>query len=199
MVQFEHCIEIGWFCLTRDALSAGHTSSLAPFSKHRGANISEVSTHDILIRNAVIEDMRSCAQLIADEELDDAESWQKRFETDLNDANRRFFVALVGQKIVGYGHSVLHLRPEDADPDASPSGYFLAGLLVAPDHRRSRIGTQLTIARLEALRELTTVVFYLAIPENIATINLHMRLGFVEVCPVKRDGVAHQLFRLDII
>lgn len=156
-----------------------------------------MSAHDLLIRNAVNEDVRSCAQLIADEELDDAEKWQNRFETDLNDANRRFFVALVDQKIVGYGHSVLHLRPDDVDPDASPSGYFLAGLLVAPDHRGSRIGTLLTIARLEALRELTTVVFYLAKPGNIATINLHMRLGFVEVRPVKRDGVAHELFRLN--
>ena len=158
-----------------------------------------MSAHDVLIRNAVLEDLRSCAQLIADEELDDSEQWQKRFETDLNDANRRFFVALDDQKIVGYGHTVLHLRPEDADPDASPSGYFLSGLLVAPDHRRSRIGTLLTIARLEALREQTTVVFYLAVPENIATINLHTRLGFVGVRPVRRDGVTHQLFRLDII
>lgn len=152
---------------------------------------------NVVIRDAVLDDVSSCAQLIANQVSGDLEQWRKRFVTDLNDGNRRFFVAQAQEDIVGYGHSVLHTRPDEADPHASPSGYFLSGLLVAPDQRRNGIGTLLTIARLDALRDLTNVVYYLAESENTATIELHMRLGFVGVRPVNRDGVVHILFRLD--
>ncbi|HUZ42534.1 MAG TPA: GNAT family N-acetyltransferase [Acidimicrobiales bacterium] len=134
---------------------------------------------------------------MADHVSGNLEQWRNRFEADLYDGKRRFFVAQAQDDIVGFGHSVLHTRPDGADPQASPTGYFLSGLLVAPNHRRDGIGTLLTIARLNALRDLTNVVYFLAEPENTATIELHMRLGFVGVRNVNRDGVSHILFRLD--
>jgi ribosomal protein S18 acetylase RimI-like enzyme len=151
---------------------------------------------EILIRRAVGEDIQSCAQLIAEQESEGVETWRQRFEANLQDVDRQFFVALHGESVIGYGHTVHYLRPEDAGPDASPSGYFLSGLLVAPNFRRDGVGTGLTVARLDALREETDEVFYVANPENIATIELHKRLGFVELGSVERDHVRFLLFRL---
>jgi ribosomal protein S18 acetylase RimI-like enzyme len=161
-------------------------------------NIANMSPEDVLIREAIDSDIAQCSRLRADPELDDYETWHERFVSDLHNPDRRFFVAESNGAIVGYGHSVRHERALDARPDASPSGYFLSGLLVAPNRRRDGIGTRLTLARLEVLRNLTDVIYYMAEPSNEASINLHRRLGFVEVRPVIRDETRYLLFRLDV-
>jgi ribosomal protein S18 acetylase RimI-like enzyme len=150
----------------------------------------------VLIREAVGEDVESCAQLIADQESEEVATWRQRFEENLQDANRQFLVAQHDELVIGYGHTVHYFRPEDASPAASPSGYFLSGLLVAPNFRRGGVGINLTIARLEVLRGLTDEVFYVADPANIATIELHRRLGFVELRSFERDHKRVLLFRL---
>lgn len=151
----------------------------------------------MVIREAVYDDVRACAQLIAAHESDDVDAWQRRFEAAFKDVNRSFIVALAGEEVVGYGHTALHVRADDSDHDATPTGYFLSGLLVSPEYRRHRIGTRLTIARLEMLRGLTDVVYYVADPENIATIEMHTRLGFNQLRSVNRNGGTQILFRLD--
>jgi ribosomal protein S18 acetylase RimI-like enzyme len=150
----------------------------------------------VLIREAVGEDIEPCAQLIAQQETEDVETWRQRFEENLQDANRQFLVALHDERVIGYGHTVHYFRPEDASLATSPSGYFLSGLLVAPNYRRDGVGTGLTIARLDVLRGLTDEVFYVADPANIATIELHRRLGFVELRSFERDQKRVLLFRL---
>jgi ribosomal protein S18 acetylase RimI-like enzyme len=123
--------------------------------------------------------------------------WHERFVSDLHNSSRRYFVAESNEIVVGYGHTVRHERSVDASPDASPSGYFLAGVLVAREYRRAGIGKSLTSARLEALKDETNLVFYLADPKNEVTIALHRHFGFEEIRSVIRDDVRYLLFRLD--
>jgi len=156
-----------------------------------------VSTGEVSIREAMDSDVDQCARLIADHQAGDFATWRTRFIGDLHNENRKFLIAVSNESVLGYGHSVLHERAIDADSVSSPAGYFLSGLLVAPNHRREGIGTLLTRARLEALPSQTQAVYYLADPSNEATIGLHRRLGFVEVRPVVREGVRFLLYRLD--
>jgi ribosomal protein S18 acetylase RimI-like enzyme len=158
-----------------------------------------VSAPEYVIREATASDVYPCALLIASYESNDVEIWRERFGADLNDPHRQFFVGSYGEEIVGYGHAVRHTRPIDASSDSSPSGYFLSGLLVAPEYRRHGIGRLLTVARLQALKRVTKTVFYLAEPDNAATIQLHTHLGFVEERLVVREGKILLLFRLAIV
>jgi ribosomal protein S18 acetylase RimI-like enzyme len=162
------------------------------------ASVGDVSRRDLSIRPAVDSDLDQCARLRANDVSGDLEMWRERFTSDLHNAKRRFIVAEIGASVVGYGHTVRHERSPDAETDSSPSGFFLAGLLVAPEFRRDGIGSRLTSARLEALRAETKTVFYLADPENQATISLHRRFGFEEVRRVVRDDSSYLLFQLDM-
>jgi ribosomal protein S18 acetylase RimI-like enzyme len=164
----------------------------------RSASVGAVSTKDFSVRAANDSDIDQCARLRANVDSGDVELWHERFASDLHNPTRRFLVADIGGTVVGYGHTVRHERSADAQRDSSPSGYFLAGLLVAPEYRRDGIGSRLTSARLEALSVETKTVFYLAEPENDATIGLHEKFGFEEVRPVVRENMRFLLFRLDI-
>jgi ribosomal protein S18 acetylase RimI-like enzyme len=164
-----------------------------------GAIVGGVSTNHFSIRETVDSDIGQCARLRAKQDSSDVEVWRERFFSDLHNADRRFYVAVSNEAVVGYGHTVRHERSADAGLDSSPSGYFLAGVLVAPEHRRDGIGTSLTSARLEALKGETNAVYYLADPQNEATIGLHRHFGFEEVRPVIREDVRYLLFRLDTV
>ena len=148
------------------------------------------------VRDADTEDLAACAQLNAERHSDLVELWYERFENDLHNPLRRFLVATINDRVIGYGHTVEHVR-EGGDVDASPSGYFLAGLLVSPHYRRTGVGTRLTTARLNILRNQTDVVYYLADPLNRATIEMHSRLGFTTVGPVMRQGKQFILYECE--
>lgn len=154
---------------------------------------------EVEIREANASDIYSCAQLIASHEHSEVEVWRRRFEADFDDPHRRSVVGTDGDTIIGYGHTVRHIRPVDAGDKTSPSGFFLSGLLVAPEYRRHGVGNLLTVAQLQALKVETNVAFYVADPDNIATIRLHRQLGFVEERSVVRQGRHQLLFRIDIV
>ena len=149
------------------------------------------------IREATIADIPVCAAMIATQESGEVKYWQERFETDLTNPRRTFLVASFNDEVVGYGHTVLHDRVI-VDEASGPSGYFLSGLLVAPDHRRGGIGSQLTGARIDLLRPQTNLIYYYADPENEETISMHARLGFEKFRSMTRFGKQFALFRLDL-
>lgn len=151
----------------------------------------------VAIRKATILDIPACAALIARQESAEVKYWQDRFEIDFANPRRTFLVASFNNEVVGYGHTVQHDRVVP-DEEAGPSGYFLSGLLVAPDHRRGRIGSQLTGARIDLLRPETNLIYYYADPENDATISMHARLGFEKFRSMTRFGKQFTLFRLDL-
>jgi ribosomal protein S18 acetylase RimI-like enzyme len=84
--------------------------------------------------------------------------------------------------VAGFGR-IRFLRPalEDAAPHPAPDGWYLAGLIVAPERRRQGIGAALTRERLAWIAERADEAFYFASASNRASIALHRRFGFVEV------------------
>jgi ribosomal protein S18 acetylase RimI-like enzyme len=90
-------------------------------------------------------------------------------------------VAEDANRIVGYARTAYWTRPPDAPSNAAPSGWYLLGLVVAPDHRRCGIGRALTTIRLDAVATRASDVYYFANARNTASLDLHTRLGFTEV------------------
>ncbi|MBW4077016.1 MAG: GNAT family N-acetyltransferase [Acidobacteria bacterium] len=152
---------------------------------------------NVEIREATISDIPECAAMIAAHEAGDVKYWQERFEADLGNPRRSFLVASFNDQVIGYGHTVRHDQVI-LDEEAGPDGYFLSGLLVTPDLRRGGVGSKLTGARIDRLRERTDMIYYYADPENEATISMHARLGFKEFRSMTRFGKPFTLFRLDL-
>lgn len=147
---------------------------------------------------AVSSDLEACAQLISNHKGGVLTDWISRFWADLANPGRHFLVATIDGSVVGYGHTVLHVRSPGARVDSGPPGYFLSGLLTAPGQRRKGIGTLLTIARIDELRRVTDTIYFRTEPGNRASIDLHSRLGFTQVGTVQREGREFSLFKLEL-
>jgi ribosomal protein S18 acetylase RimI-like enzyme len=153
---------------------------------------------EILIRRATTSDLTECALLISNHESGVFEDWRSRFEQDLANPLRLFLVATIDDSVAGYGHTTFYTRTSEGDVDTSPTGYFLSGLLISPGHRRQGLGTLLTSARIDELRQVTKTIYYRAEPDNRATIDLHARLGFTKVGTMQSDGRDFTLYRLGL-
>jgi ribosomal protein S18 acetylase RimI-like enzyme len=104
--------------------------------------------------------------------------------------------------IVGYGRARL-FEPEPQGPaDTAPSGYYLTGLFVISNERRTGIGAALTQARLDWISDCATDAWFFANARNKASIALHERFGFEEITRhfsfpgLTFDGGEGILFRL---
>ena len=71
--------------------------------------------------------------------------------------------------------------PPDAPENSIPAGWYLTGVVVAPEHRRRGIALELTRARVDLIHERAESAYYFANERNRASIALHERLGFREV------------------
>lgn len=96
-------------------------------------------------------------------------------------AERGLWVASVHDDVLAYARAARFVPEPDAPSGTAPAGWYLTGLVVAPEHRRCGIGEALTLARIGFLAGRTDVIRYFANARNLATIALHGRLGFVEV------------------
>lgn len=157
-------------------------------------------TLGISVRAATNADLDGCARLIANESGGPQSEWRERFAAVLSDPNRRFLVALLEDVLVAYGQARFLSRGDSADFDSGPSGWFLSGVVVAPECRRRGIASRLTQARLDLLRETSQVVYYAAEPNNVATMGLHKQFGFDEVGTLLVPGhdLPLQLWRLTL-
>jgi aminoglycoside 6'-N-acetyltransferase I len=103
----------------------------------------------------------------------------EQFATDVTGERRRMFVAKVTGQVVAYGR-VLELAAAEAGP-GTPAGYYLGGVLVAPEWRGRGIATALTWARLRWAFARTGSVFYVTGADNAASLYLHAAFGFQEL------------------
>lgn len=151
-----------------------------------------------VIRKATPSDLDACALLISNHVSGEFEEWRSRFEQDLANPRRLFLVATIDDSVVAYGHTTFHTRTSENKVNAGPGGYFLSGLLVSPGHRRQGLGTLLTSARIDELRQVTNVIYYRCEPDNQATIDMHSQLGFREIGIAQRDGRDFTLYCLEL-
>lgn len=129
------------------------------------------------IRSAEVGDAPALAQIYARREGGgDVDAFERRFEHLATCGEGLLLVAEVEDRLVGYGRVVHHRGSEGC-----PSGWYLMGLVVSPEHRRRGIGQLLTLERLRWIARRAGQAFYVANAQNLVTLDLHARLGFTEV------------------
>jgi ribosomal protein S18 acetylase RimI-like enzyme len=100
-------------------------------------------------------------------------SAEKQFRADRERGNLTL-VAEVEARIVGFGRA----RYVDglvavADTEPVPKGWYLLGVIVAPDFRRRGIASELTRFRVEWIGQRADEAFYFANSLNLPSIDLH--------------------------
>jgi GNAT superfamily N-acetyltransferase len=104
-------------------------------------------------------------------------TWESKLRGDVDEPDRELVVALVDDAVVGYTRLA---RIGEADPD----GWWLVGLIVAPEARRLGVGEALVRAAVGEARRHADVLYSCYHRDNRASADLHRRVGFV----VLRDG-----------
>jgi aminoglycoside 6'-N-acetyltransferase I len=106
------------------------------------------------------------------------------------DPQRLFVVAeTVDGTIVGWAKTHYF----DSPAESAPAGHYLGGVNVLPDYRLRGIGSALTRPRLEWIFERAPEAWFFTNARNIASIELHARLGFREVARASElHGVAFE-------
>lgn len=136
---------------------------------------------EVRVRPAVPADVPSCAELLAAYDGSPDAEHRDRLRRRLRGPRGCVMVAELGgaaPRVVGCGR-VAWLEP--GGPGAAPAGHYLVGLVVDRAHRRSGIGEALTRARIAWGLERGPEIWYFANALNRASLDLHARLGFVEV------------------
>lgn len=98
--------------------------------------------------------------------------WTAEMLTPQDD--RIVVVAVVDGEIVGVAKTHFHSEPDGA----APAGYYLGGIVVAPDFRRRGVGSDLTRSRLEWIWSRSTRAYFFTDADNTASIGMHEALGF---------------------
>lgn len=129
------------------------------------------------IRAAHLADVPAIAELLATNG-ESVAVWRQRISADLAKDNRKVLVAITDGCVVGYGQLIEYVPPATGT-NTNPRGWYLAGVTVDPAHRRRGIGAALTQARMAWAQQVTDTLYYIAEPENQATLRLHERFGFV--------------------
>lgn len=101
-------------------------------------------------------------------------TWTQRVLSRMGESSF-LVVAESGGRVVGYG-LVAWLEPE-----TTPEGFYLLGVVVDPSFGRKGIGHAMTRMRMDWIRERADQAFYFANVANEATIDLHEQFGFREV------------------
>jgi GNAT superfamily N-acetyltransferase len=119
-----------------------------------------------------------CAALAVERDGGDETCWKASLERYLDADDRVAFIALIDGRVTGYG-TAGWFEPSHSDRAAQiPDGWYLLGLIVAPQSRRKGVGRKLTAVRLTWLATRTSLVRYFVSSANRASIDLHAELGF---------------------
>ena len=103
--------------------------------------------------------------------------------------------------LIGYARVAYFAHRDDAPMNCSPSGWYLLGVVVHPKWVRQGLATRLTTERLTWAAARSREIFYVAKPDNVASIEMHRKLGFLEMAcnvsiPPALSGLT--LFRLPL-
>jgi ribosomal protein S18 acetylase RimI-like enzyme len=140
---------------------------------------------EYVIRPATAGDLDACARLVAALDERSLERHRERLARDLAEPERSHLLVATPagepDRIVASGRVSRFTPPRDAPADVAPAGWYLIGLVVAPEHRGRGIGRALTEARIAHAFERAPEVWYFTAPDNEPSLRLHAALGFTEV------------------
>ncbi len=143
-----------------------------------------LSRDDLHIRPASSDDLPALAAIAAEREGDPAAKWLESLERTLgrvNAGSALLLVATVVDEPAAYAKAERYTPAEPAPRNAAPGGWYLAGVVVRPEHRRRGVGAALTEARLDWISGRARTAYYFANARNRASIDLHAALGFREI------------------
>lgn len=140
----------------------------------------------VVYRHAHPDDAEAIADIDVERNRDSLERIVPLIRAELRaiadgDPNRATFVAQLEDEILAYGRCGGPDRMDRWERHDLPRGWYLTGVTVASAHRRRGIARDLTLHRLQWLRERTDSVYYFAAAVNRASIRLHEGLGFREI------------------
>lgn len=134
----------------------------------------------VVVRVATPEDLVGCGKLMARREGWDAEAVTERLRNVVDLDDQIVMVAELDSDVIGYAR-VGYLTPVADGGHGAPDGWYLSGIVVAPEYRRRGIGRMLTQARCDWVWERDEAVHYVVAAVNQASRSLHSSLGFREV------------------
>lgn len=149
---------------------------LAPFEPDAHG----VPLEGVVVRVATADDLVGCGELVARREGTDADAVTERLRTVHALDDQLVMVAELGDQIVGYAKAA-HLTPVANGGRNAPDGWYLSGIVVAPEYRRRGIGRALTTARCAWVFQRADAVHYVVSDANPSSMALHASLGFREV------------------
>jgi ribosomal protein S18 acetylase RimI-like enzyme len=135
-----------------------------------------------ITRDGRADDVGSCISLaLIASPSSDVSIWRTSLLEDVESPDHLLVVAERADDVIGYGRVLRFVPSPDAPHDIAPSGYYLMGLVVHPDHRRRGVATALIRARLDWISQHADDAWYFANALNTASIALHAPFGFKEV------------------
>ena len=158
----------------------------------------------LVIREALLADCPGIAQMSHERDDADVDAERGRCNRDLRDPDRLLLVADVGGELAGFARAGRWEPPRDSPEGTAPAGWYLFGIVVRDGWRRRGIGIELTRQRLAWIRDRAEAAYYFANAGNVASIDLHGKLGFAEVTRdftfpgASFEGGAGILFRVDL-
>jgi phosphinothricin acetyltransferase len=134
------------------------------------------------IAPATLEDAPGKALLVARREGCSYEEALQRACRELGPSHDRLvLIGKVGDEVLAFGKA-RRIAPDNiAAQSGAPIGWYLSGVVVDESYRRRGIGTELTRRRLAWIGERAGEAFYFVNSLNLPSIDLHSRLGFVEI------------------
>jgi ribosomal protein S18 acetylase RimI-like enzyme len=148
-----------------------HYASYEPEAGRGGQQI------DAVLRPATHADVGGLTAIDITVVVRTAQDWERAIDKALA-GERLLLVAEIDGTIGGFAQA--H-RLDEHPIDHAPAGYYLTGVTVLPRYRRAGLARDLTLARLDWIKEKADEAWYFAAAENAASIRLHDELGFTEV------------------
>jgi GNAT superfamily N-acetyltransferase len=159
---------------------------LGPMTSHWASylagNAGEPALEDLVIRPAVAADCVGVAAIIRERDSVPLTDARAHCQRDIAGTDRLLLVASVGGELAGFSRAARWERPPRGAPEnAAPAGWYLLGVVVRDRWRRHGIALELTRRRLEWISERAGEAYYFSNVRNRSSIDLHEKLGFVEV------------------
>ena len=139
----------------------------------------------LVVRPTSAADLPQVALIVAEREEGEPAVWFERLARELaqivEPPTRALWVAALGERVIGHARAGWFVPPPGSPPDVAPEGWYLMGVVVDPAFRGHGVGEELTRARLAWIAQRSRRALYFATAINRVTIDLHAKLGFVEV------------------
>ncbi len=138
----------------------------------------------LVIRAPRESDLPELAAIAAEREEEPVADWLQAFASIYEESRAGralLLVAVFDSVVAGYGKAAAFVPPAGSPANVAPEGWYLTGVVVSPALRRRSVGTFLTRARLGWIASRSDRAYYVANEKNVVSIELHRRLGFVEL------------------